>query len=119
MQIHIRKLGVYSVIVGVISGLAGVVFFAALNGASYISDYEPLRGVTIFCWLLLMTLLAIPYLITGVGLLGMRPWARPLGTILFTFSILNAGLGTALGFYGLWVLLSAEADELFSPRFER
>lgn len=118
MEIHIRKLGIYSVIVAAISGLAGALFFTVLDGASYLNDYEPLRGVTIFCWMLLMTLLAIPYLITGLGLIGMYSWARPLGTVLYTFSMLNVPLGTALGVYGFWVLLSPEADEIFSPRFD-
>jgi len=32
--------------------------------------------------------------------------------------LLNFPLGTVLGVYALWVLLSPETDPLFSPRFQ-
>ncbi len=84
-----------------------------------LNDYIPFRGVVVFSWILLMTVLAIPYLIAGAGLIGLKPWARPFAMILSTFGLLNLPLGTALGVYGLWVLMSEEADQVFSPRFER
>ena len=83
-----------------------------------LNDYIPFRGVVVYIWMLLMTVLAIPYVIAGAGLMRLKPWARPFGMILSTFGLLNVPLGTALGIYGLWVLMSEEADAVFSPRFD-
>ena len=108
-----------SMLVGVIGALVGVIFFAFLEGASMLNDYIPFRGVVVYIWMLLMTVLAVPYIIAGAGLMLLKPWARPFGMILSTFGLLNIPLGTALGLYGLWVLMSEEADAVFSPRFDR
>lgn len=45
------------------------------------------------------------------GLLERQPWARTLTLILGFVSLLNIPLGTALGVYTIWVLLSPQADE--------
>ena len=119
LEDKIRKLGMLSMVVGGIGALIGVVFFTLFEGASFLNDYIPFRGVLVYFWMLLMTVLAVPYVIAGAGLMRLRPWARPFGMILSTFGLLNVPLGTALGIYGLWVLMSEEADAVFSPRFER
>lgn len=47
----------------------------------------------------------------GWGLLEREPWARPLTLVLGFVSLLNIPLGTALGIYTIWVLLSPAAGE--------
>ena len=51
------------------------------------------------------------------GVLGayllLYPRARVLTLILSAFNLLQVPLGTALGIYGFWVLMSDRADELF------
>ena len=47
----------------------------------------------------------------GWGLLERQSWARPLTLVLAFVSLINIPLGTALGIYSLWVLLSRGADE--------
>ncbi len=106
-------------LVGGIGGLVGVLFFAYMEGDAMLNDYIPFRGVVVYIWMLLMTVLAVPYVIAGAALMRLKPWARPLGMILSTFGLLNVPLGTALGIYGLLVLMSEEADAVFSPRFGR
>jgi hypothetical protein len=98
--------------------MGGSALYWYYGGVALLADY-PLRGGLVFGWLILMCALAIPYVVAGIGLLQLRPWARSLGIVLLTLSLFNAPVGTALGIYGLWVLLSPEADEVFSPRFQR
>lgn len=117
MEVHIRKLGAVSISLGIVSAVIGVLYFTVLDRESLLADYLP-TAVT-FVWVIVMCVLAIPHLIAGMGLMRLKPWSRPLGTVLSTFSLLNLPLGTAVGLYGLWVLMSPEADEVFSPRFER
>ena len=99
------------------SAVLGVLFFTVLDRESLLADYVP--SIVTLVWIVVMTVLAIPHLVAGLGLMYLKPWARPFGMVLSTFSLLNVPLGTAVGLYGLWVLMSPEADEIFSPRFER
>ncbi len=50
-------------------------------------------------------------IIAGIGLLQHQSWARTLALIVGVVSLVNIPLGTALGVYTLWVLLSPNADE--------
>lgn len=64
-----------------------------------------------------MGVLAVPMILVGLALLQFRPWARMAGVILAAFSFLHFPLGTMLAAYELTILLSADADHLFNPRF--
>lgn len=56
-------------------------------------------------------------LLTGLGILGRRAWGRFLGIVLSALNLFNFPLGTLIGGYGLWVLLSdAGAAEFRRPR---
>jgi hypothetical protein len=64
---------------------------------------------------LFVALLSIPGLIAGYGLLKFRPWARMLTIVLAVFELFRFPLGTILGIYSLWVLLSSEGAAQFQP----
>ena len=53
-------------------------------------------------------------LIAGVGLLQRLSWARMLALIMGFISLLNIPIGTALGIYTLWVLLSTDAEKQYT-----
>jgi hypothetical protein len=61
----------------------------------------------------IMALLAIPGIISGIGLLKYRNWARALGIILAVLNLFNFPVGTAVGLYALIVLLNDESSALF------
>jgi len=48
-------------------------------------------------------------ILIGWGLMNHQPWARIAGIILGVISIFHPPIGTALGIYTLWVLLSGDA----------
>ncbi len=63
---------------------------------------------------------ALPGLVAGVGLLGLRPWARALTLVLSVLSLVQVPLGTALGLVSLAVLLQDGTGRLFeSPQRRR
>lgn len=49
-------------------------------------------------------------LLAGWGLLQRESWARMLTIVLSFIALFNIPLGTALGIYGLWVLLPAQSE---------
>ena len=52
-------------------------------------------------------------LIAGIGLLDSAEWSRMLTLVLACISILSFPVGTAIGVYSLWVLLSHNAEAEF------
>jgi hypothetical protein len=71
-----------------------------------------LGGIGAFVFLLLLAL-SLPGIIAGFGLLQLRPWARVLTIVLSALELMSVPLGTVLGIYGLWVLLSPGGEQLF------
>jgi len=54
----------------------------------------------------------------GVRLFKFRPWTRSLGAVTAILELLNVPIGTVFGVYALCVLMSPEADRLFTPSFK-
>jgi hypothetical protein len=96
----------------VFGGAAGIISVAARNepDAQIAIPIVGAVGVGLFLFLLALSL---PGIIAGVGLLQFRPWARLLTIILSALNLMNIPIGTLVGGYGLWVMLSAETEPLF------
>jgi len=116
MQQHVRIAGwlfiAYSIFLDVVAIFIGIV---VVGGGALSGDRQAMMitgAVAIFVVALLLVL-SIPGIITGMGLLKFRPWARILAIILAVLNILSFPLGTALAIYTLWAMLSAETGPLF------
>jgi hypothetical protein len=70
-----------------------------------------MRSMTVV--FVVITLLELPGLAAGWGLLTYRPWARPLDIALSVFDLFSIPIGTAVGVYSLWVMFRPETVELF------
>lgn len=123
MASHVKILGILHIVfgsLGILLALGLLLFFGGMaglaGGAAEGSDGAAAMGVlgiigiVVFIVLLVISL---PGLIAGIGLLNFRPWARILGIIVSALDIIHVPFGTALGVYGLWVLLSNETEALF------
>jgi hypothetical protein len=126
MQQHVKILAILHIVLGGLGILAAVIamaFFGGLAGFVGVSDnsHDGLVGsavlgligaaITIF-----LLVISLPGLIAGIGLLSYRPWARIVTIILCVLELPAFPLHTALGVYGLWVLLSNEGTALFSTQ---
>ncbi len=128
MDTHVRVLGVIHIAFGVLGLLAGVMLFVIFGGAAGIvgtvgamEDPEALIAVPIISLVGavivgIVVILSIPSLAAGVGLLSYQNWARMLALILSVIGLLNVPIGTIVGAYGLWVLLTPETEVLFQRR---
>ena len=123
---HLRILAALRIVMGALglgAGVLALLFFGGLAGLVGITDQSggariavPILGGIGGLAFLLATVLALPSLIAGIGLLRLRPWSRILTIVLSVIDLFQVPIGTALGFYGLWILLSAEAEALFRQR---
>ncbi len=123
MQQHVRILAWLNIIYGGLGVLIGLVVFAILGGiAGIVSQVDssidaeqaavilPIIGTVV---VIILLVLSAPAIIAGWGLLGFRPWARVLTIVLSALHLLAVPFGTALGVYGLWVMLNAQTEPLF------
>jgi hypothetical protein len=124
METHVKVLGVLYLVVSGLSLLAALFLLLAIGGAAGIvgvaADPQdaaiaiPVLGIAGTALGVMLLLLALPGLLTGWGLLTYSPWARILGIVLSALNLLNIPVGTALGLYGLWVLLNKDTERLFA-----
>jgi hypothetical protein len=123
MTDHVKILGVLHVVFGMFGILAGIIvllIFWGLAGLVSVADHSGdalvavpiLGGIGAFVFILLLAL-SLPGIVAGFGLLGLHPWARILTIVLSALELMSVPLGTVLGIYGLWVLLSPGGEQLF------
>ena len=110
---HLKIMGVLWIGYAVLHGLGGGVLLLVANTIfGRFSDHPNanfvhplLSGIGIF--LLAKAALCV---VAGFGLLERQHWARALVLILAGIALINVPLGTILGVYTLWVLMSPQAD---------
>jgi hypothetical protein len=127
MRDHIKILGILNILMGGLTALLGIavlLFAGALAGviaaslSSTLSDSDgsaiaaPViaaigMGIAVF-----LLLLAAPSVIGGFGLLHYKRWSRVWMIVVSGFHLLHVPLGTALGVYGLVVLLNEESQRI-------
>lgn len=125
MLTHVKVLGVLYLVMSGIGLLFALLILFALGTAAGIVGMSaspddaaiamPILGLTATALSTLLLVMSLPGLVTGWGLLKLRPWARIVGIVLAVISLLNFPIGTAIGVYGLWVLLTKETEKLFTP----
>jgi hypothetical protein len=123
MDTHVKVLGVFFIVLSAIGLMAALllalVFTAATGIVSSTADAHgaaialPLIGLTGMALVTFLLILAVPGLVTGIGLLKLKPWARICGIVLSAMHLIHIPFGTILGIYGLWVLLNQDTERLF------
>src|SRR5690348_8910376 len=124
METHVKVLGALQIALSGFCLLGAIVLmliFAGVMGAvSAADDAEamialPVLGLTGAALVSFLLVLSLPGLVTGIGLLQRRPWARIAGIVISIIGMMFIPFGTVLGVYGLWVLFSKETERLFTP----
>jgi hypothetical protein len=123
MEQHVKILGILHIVFGALGVLLAVVMlllFGGIAGLIGANDYSrdahisvPLLGGIGAIVFFVLLVLSLPALIAGVGLLQFRSWARILTIVISVLDLIHVPFGTALGIYGLWVLLSEGSERLF------
>jgi hypothetical protein len=124
MQQNVKVLAILHIILGglgVMAALIVMAVFGGLAGLAHLSDSGDgalaggVLGLIGAVVTIVVLLFSLPGLIAGVGLLSFQPWARILAIVLSVLELPAFPFHTALGVYGLWVLLSNEGAALFRP----
>lgn len=123
MTTHVKVLGVLYIVLSALTLCAALFLGLGIGVATGIVGQTappeeaavalPIIGVAGTAVVVFLLALSLPGLVTGIGLLKFQPWARILGIVLSVINLINIPFGTALGIYGLWVLLNKETEILF------
>ncbi len=124
MRTHVQILAVLNIAWGVLGFIGALVIFLIFGGAMGVigmtAHQDPGAGIAIpivglvgGVIFLVILVTSIPSFVIGIGLLRCAWWSRIAGIILSAVHLLNVPFGTALGIYGLWVLLSRDSLVLF------
>ena len=122
VQQHVKILAVLNIILGglgIVIALLVLVLFGGLAGVAGSDSNPDAQGGAAVLGLIgglgffFIAIISIPGVIAGFGLLKFRSWAQILTIVLSVLGLLNFPFGTALGIYGLWVLLNKETKPLF------
>ena len=103
-----------AIVILLIFGAGAGAIAAGLHGAdaetgAFAAPIAALIGLSIAGFLLL---LSAPAIIGGWGLIKYKRWSRVLMIVISALHLLSFPLGTALGIYGLWVLLNDQSRQL-------
>jgi len=129
MAQHVKILGVLHIVFGSLGVLGAIIVLMIFGGISALVGFgdhsadgaaaAPIVGMIGGLIFILVLVLSVPGLVIGIGLVQFRPWARIATIILSAFDLLSIPFGTALGVYGLWVMLNPETERLMGARTVR
>jgi hypothetical protein len=123
MERHVKTLAIANIIYGFVGGLLSLLVLLITGGFGDVyawgdafGGFGPLAlGLVAF-----HLITAIPGIAVGVGLLNYNDSARMGGIVLCAANLLNIPIGSVLGIYGLWALLTPESEPLFlDPMLKR
>jgi len=116
MKQHVQILGWIYIILGVFGIVLAISLCLLLAGIGVLSGDQTANNVMLTIAVIvggLSAMVSVPGVLTGFGLLRLRPWARVLAIILGILNLPGFPIGTFLGVYSLYVMLDDETSTLF------
>jgi hypothetical protein len=122
---HVKVLAILYLVfsaLGLVAAIACLVIFGGIAGIVGLAAHQdpdariavPVLGLIGTALFFFLVVVSVPGLVAGWGLFQWRSWARILTIVLSGLNLLNMPFGTALGVYGLWVLLNRDVEALFA-----
>ena len=124
MDTHVRVLGVLNIAIGVVGLIIALLTMIGVGGAAGIISAAaepedaalavPILSIVGGLVVTVVFAFSVPSVVTGIGLLYFKAWARILGIVLSAIALLGFPWVTLLGIYGLWVLFHKDTERLFA-----
>jgi hypothetical protein len=119
MEKHITVLGILYIVLGVLGAIFAFIIFVTIVGAGFVSGDEEAIAVTSIIGTVtasFLTVISLPGIVGGIGLLKWQPWARIFVLILGFINLLNIPFGTVLGAYTIWALMNDDMIKLYKMK---
>lgn len=131
MEKHITVVGVLNIVYSSLNLLGAAVLVGVAAGSKYIVEVLYQRHVlhpydvpyelwdiipaVLILVAFLLAIFSLPGIIGGIGVLKRKEWGRIVVLVISFFNLLNIPLGTILGAYSIWAMMTSETVRLFSP----
>lgn len=116
LDVHVKVVGWLFIVTNALLlsiGVIGLLFMFGIGIlAQDLTSFQVL-GVIGTMGLVLLTILGLPGIIAGVGLLQRRVWGRVLALVLGILGLTAFPVGTLIGVYAIFVLLQNSASTYF------
>lgn len=117
MEKHIPILGGLYITLGALMLIPALLISVVMTGAGILSG--DLTAFLITSTIgsaisLVLLVLSLPCIIAGIYFIKRRKWAKSMMIVLGIINLLNFPIGTALGFYTLWVLVSEDTQPVYA-----
>lgn len=125
MEQHVRAVAILNIVLGALGVVLALVVLLLFGGLAGVVGSDPgedadigamILGLVGGIGFLILAVFSVPSIIAGYGLLNFRPWAPTLTIVMSVLNLMHVPLGTAVGIYGLWVLLNDETKALFKAQ---
>ncbi|HMK28243.1 MAG TPA: hypothetical protein VK473_01070 [Terriglobales bacterium] len=114
---HLHLLATFWIVIGALCSIPVPILLALATGGHWLDTANLPPFLNFAGPLVLLSiafaigLFAVACLMTGWGLLKIRPWGRLLALVMAFIAIIHPPIGTALGIYTLYVLLPFDAGK--------
>ena len=122
MRKHVTVIAALNIGMGAVLIVAALIVVLAMLGSGLFtistgnnSPFWVLLGVALLVGFVLL-LFAVPQIVSGIGLLKTKNWARYMAMVLGAIDLLNFPVGTAIGIYTILVLAQDETEALFEQQ---
>lgn len=117
IETHFTIIAIVELVLAVPAFLLGaLILFGSLIGAGFVEAFGDVPGLGaliggagILIGLLILAM-AVPSVISAVGLLKRESWAKVWTIVVAVLNLLNVPLGTVFGIYAIWVMTRPETD---------
>jgi len=113
LEDHKKILGILYVITSMLTIMAMLVLHAILTtvfafafseaGPDEQAVFQLIMAIARYVQVLVITVVAVPTLIAGIGLLTRQSWAMIFSLIVACFKLFSFPVGTAIGVYAIWI----------------
>ncbi len=115
LQQHLKTLGILWIIAGALFLLPAFAVMIFGTAASMFMPFHDAVARNLAPFLVMVAggtllILGVGGISVGWALMNRSPWARMVAIVLGVLALFHPPLGTALGIYTLWVLLSSDAE---------
>jgi hypothetical protein len=117
IETHFTVIAVLELIVSIpIAILGAAVFFGVVVGAGFAESFGNAPGIGaliasagLFVGLVFIAM-AVPGIVSAIGLLQRQSWAKIWTIVAGALSLLNVPIGTLFGAYAIWAMTREETD---------
>jgi len=121
MEKHLKLLSVLYIVYGSLHLLGGMVAWVFIRWSGLAHGFNSgeapgrflLSSGIVAVLVIFFVLVSAAGIIGAIGLLNRKRWARIVLLVLSFLNLIHFPFGTALGAYGIWVLMKDETDGLF------